>query len=62
MVRVVEAFVRVETQSPPGEDRHLHAEQPVDDVAQSPDLKLNPGEALHQGDIAERVGGVLGQV
>ena len=32
------------------------------DVAQARDLVLHAGEALHQGDVAERVGGALGQI
>ena len=44
---------------PPGEDRHLGAEQLVDHVLERRDLRLDAGEALHQGDVAERIGGAF---
>ncbi len=38
------------------------AEQLVDHVLERRDLRLDAGEALHQGDVAERVGGALGHL
>ena len=47
---------------PPRQHRDLRREQIVGDGAQPRDLRLDAGEALHQGDIAERIGGALGEV
>ena len=47
---------------PPRQHRHLRAEQLADDVAQPDHLGLDARIALHQRDVAKRVGGALGQI
>ena len=47
---------------PPRQHRHLRAEQLADDAAQPAHFGLDARIALHQRDIAERVGRALGQV
>ena len=47
---------------PPRQHRDLRRQQVVGDGAQPRDFGLDAGEALHQSDVAERVGGALGEV
>ena len=47
---------------PPRQHRHLRPQQRVHDRAEPRDLDLDAGIALHQSDIAERIGGGLGEV
>ncbi len=46
---------------PPRQHRHLRCQQLIGDVAQARDFGLDPGKALHQRHIAERVGSTLGE-
>jgi hypothetical protein len=57
-VSVVEARVATAA-SAHHEDGHLRAEQLADHVAQSENLGFDAGIALHQCDVAERIGGAL---
>ena len=61
-VMVVEARVMHGDQRPPGQHRHLRREQLVGDGAQALHLGFDAHEALHQRDIAERVGGARGEL
>ena len=49
-------------QRPPAQYRHLRGEQLVGDEAQALNFGIDPHEALHQRDIAERVGGARRQI
>ncbi len=49
-------------QRPPAKHRHLSGEQLVGDEAQALNFRIDPHEALHQCDIAERVGGARRKV
>ncbi len=49
-------------QRPPRQHGHLHRQQLVGDEAQALHLGIDAHEALHQRDIAKRVGGARGEV
>ena len=59
---VVDARVIDGDQRPPRQHRHLHRQQLVGDEAQPLHLGVDAHEALHQRDIAERVGGARREV
>ena len=59
---VVEARVMTVTSAHHAQYRHLHGEQLVGDEAQALNLGIDPHEALHQRDVAERVGGARGEI
>ena len=62
MVSVVDARVRTATTRPPGEHRDLRRQQPAGQFAQARHLRFDPREALHQRDVAKRVGGAFGEI
>ena len=49
-------------QRPPAQYRHLYGEQLVGDEAQTLNFGIDPHEALHQRDVAERVGGARREI
>lgn len=49
-------------QRPPGQDRYLRGQKLPDNVAQGARLRLDAREALDHRHVAERVGGMLGEI
>ena len=47
---------------PPRQHRHLRAQERVHQALQRRYFKFDAGKALHHGDVAERIGGVLGEI
>ena len=62
MVSVVRCARDHRRHRPPGQHRDLGAEHLVAHLLHARDFALDAGEALHQRDVPERVGGALGDV